>query len=37
MIDDHAAVCRSIGYFWDYIKIMAPIVALAWATWRIAR
>jgi len=30
-------VCRSIGYFIQYIAIIAPIVGLAWATWRIAR
>jgi hypothetical protein len=39
MIDLHdpAAVCRSIGYFIQYIATIAPILGLAWITWRIAR
>jgi hypothetical protein len=39
MIDLHdpAAVCRSIGYFITYLCTIAPIVGLAWITWRISR
>jgi len=39
MIDLHdlESVCRSIGYFIQYIGIIAPLVGLAWITWRIAR
>jgi len=39
MIDLHdpASVCRSIGYFLQYLGIITPLVGLAWATWRLAR
>jgi hypothetical protein len=39
MIDpnDPAAVCRSIGYFIQYLTTMLPLLGLAWATWRLAR
>ena len=39
MIDIHdpASVCRSLGYFIQYIGTMAPLVGLAWLTWRLAR
>lgn len=36
-LNDSASVCRSIGYFSQYIGIITPIVTLAWITWRIAR
>jgi hypothetical protein len=36
-LNDPAAVCRSIGYFITYLGTIAPIVGLAWITWRIAR
>ena len=39
MIDIHdpQSVCRSIGYFIQYLSIITPLVGLAWLTWRIAR
>ena len=39
MIDLHdpQSVCRSIGYFLTYLGTIAPILGLAWITWRIAR
>jgi hypothetical protein len=39
MIDLHdpQSVCRSIGYFITYLGTIAPILGLAWITWRIAR
>ena len=39
MIDLHDPqfVCRSIGYFLTYLGTIAPILGLAWITWRIAR
>jgi hypothetical protein len=36
-LNDPTAICRSLGYFWEYLITIAPIVAIAWATWRIAR
>jgi hypothetical protein len=36
-LNDHASVCRSIGYFIQYLGIITPILALAWITWRVAR
>jgi hypothetical protein len=30
-------VCRSLGYFIQYLGIITPILALAWITWRVAR
>jgi hypothetical protein len=36
-LNDPQEVCRSIGYFITYLGTIAPIVGLAWATWRIAR
>ena len=36
-LNDPLAVCRSIGYFIQYLGTMAPLVGLAWITWRIAR
>ena len=36
-IHDHAAVCRSIGYFLTYLGTISPIIGLIWATWRISR
>jgi hypothetical protein len=36
-LNDPAAVCRSIGYFIQYLTTIAPLVGLGWATWRIAR
>ena len=36
-LNDPSAVCRSIGYFIQYLSIITPIVVLAWITWRIAR
>jgi len=39
MIDLHdpQSVCRSIGYFLTYLGTVAPLIGLAWITWRIAR
>lgn len=39
MIDLHdpQSVCRSIGYFIQYLGTIAPLVGLGWATWRLAR
>jgi hypothetical protein len=39
MIDLHdpQTVCRSLGYFLTYLGTIAPLVGLAWATWRLAR
>ena len=34
---DPQDVCRSIGYFLQYLTTMLPLVGLAWATWRLAR
>jgi hypothetical protein len=36
-INDPQTVCRSIGYFLQYLATIAPLVGLAWATWRLAR
>jgi len=36
-IQDPASVCRSLGYFIQYLGTIAPLVGLAWLTWRIAR
>lgn len=35
--NDPAAVCRSLGYFIEYLSIVAPLVVVAWVTRRIAR
>jgi len=39
MIDLHDpfAVCRSIGYFLDFLVIFVPILSLSIFAWRIAR
>jgi len=39
MIDFHdpSAVCRSIGYFLDFLTITVPVISLAIFAWRIAR
>jgi hypothetical protein len=37
MIDDPQYVCRSLGYFLQYLSIVAPLVVVAWVTRRIAR
>ena len=39
MIDIHdpASVCRSLGYFLQYLGTITPLVGLAWLTWRLAR
>jgi len=39
MIDLHdpASVCRSLGYFLDFLVMFVPPVALAIFAWRIAR
>jgi len=39
MIDLHdpAAVCRSIGYFLDFLTITVPVISLAILARRIAR
>jgi hypothetical protein len=39
MIDLHDPqnVCRSLGYFLDFLVIFVPPVALAFTAWRIAR
>jgi hypothetical protein len=39
MIDLHdpQTICRSIGYFLDFLVIFVPPVALAFTAWRIAR
>ena len=37
MIDDPQSVCRSLGYFLQYLSIVAPLVVVAWVTRRIAR
>ena len=36
-INDPQSVCRSIGYFLTYLGIMAPLIGLAWATWRLSK
>jgi hypothetical protein len=36
-LNDPESVCRSLGYFIQYIVTIAPLVGLAWITWRIAR
>jgi len=39
MIDIHdpAAVCRSIGYFLDFLTLTLPVISLALIARRIAR
>lgn len=39
MIDltDPAAVCRSLGYFLDYLTLTVPVLSLALLARRIAR
>lgn len=39
MIDLHdpQSVCRSLGYFIQYLSVITPLVGLAWITWRLAR
>ena len=39
MIDLHdpQTICRSLGYFLDFLVIFVPPVALAFTAWRIAR
>jgi hypothetical protein len=34
---DHETIVRGIGYFIDFLFFMAPALALAGLTWRIAR
>ena len=36
-LNDPQSVCRSLGYFIQYLSIITPLVGLAWATWRLAR
>jgi len=36
-LNDPAAVCRSLGYFLDFLVMFVPPVALAFTAWRIAR
>lgn len=36
-LNDPAAVCRSLGYFIQYLTTMLPLLGLAWATRRLAR
>jgi hypothetical protein len=36
-LNDPASVCRSIGYFLTYLGTIAPLVGLAWATWRLSK
>ena len=36
-LNDSAAVCRSIGFFIQYLGIITPILTLAWIACRIAR
>jgi len=36
-INNPQEVCRSLGYFLTYLGTIAPLVGLAWITWRIAR
>jgi len=39
MIDLHdpSAVCRSLGYFLDFLVMTVPVISLAIFAWRIAR
>ena len=39
MIDltDPAAVCRSLGYFLDFLTMTVPVLSLALLAWRLAR
>jgi hypothetical protein len=39
MIDlhDQQTICRSLGYFLDFLVMFVPPVALAFTAWRIAR
>jgi hypothetical protein len=39
MIDLHdpQAVCRSIGYFLDFLTLTVPVILMAIFAWRIAR
>lgn len=30
-------VCRSLGYFLNYLGTIAPLVGLALATWRLSK
>jgi hypothetical protein len=36
-LNDPQSICRSIGYFIQYLTTMLPLLGLAWATWRLAR
>jgi hypothetical protein len=36
-LNDPQNVCRSLGYFLDFLTIFVPPVALAFTAWRIAR
>ena len=36
-LNDPQSVCRSLGYFIQYIGTITPLVGLAWLTWRLAR
>jgi hypothetical protein len=36
-LNDPASVCRSIGYFLDFLTMTVPVLSLAIFAWRIAR
>jgi len=36
-LNDPSAVCRSIGYFLDFLTMTVPVLSLAIFAWRIAR
>jgi hypothetical protein len=39
MIDLHdpSAVCRSIGFFLDFLTLTVPVISMAFFAWRLAR
>jgi hypothetical protein len=36
-LNDPDAVCRSIGYFLDFLTLTVPVISMAIFAWRIAR
>ena len=36
-LNDPSAVCRSLGYFLDFLTMTVPVLSLALIAWRIAR
>ncbi len=36
-MSDPAYVCRSIGYFLDFLCAVGPVLALVLVTWRVTK